>query len=88
MAGVADALYLNKNYLSELFKKEVGINFTDYLTEVRIENAKKILREECLSVEEAGIRTGYPNTSYFIQLFKRQTGMRPTEYAKRFRKQS
>lgn len=88
LAGVADALYLNKNYLSELFKKEVGINFTDYLTEVRIENAKKILREECLSVEEAGIRTGYPNTSYFIQLFKRQTGMRPTEYAKRFRKQS
>ncbi|OUN31893.1 hypothetical protein B5G33_00570 [Blautia sp. An81] len=77
---VAGNVFLNKNYLSELFHKEVGCSFSQYLTEVRIEKAKLLLRETHMKVKEIADMTGFDNPSYFIQVFKKTQGCTPNEY--------
>ncbi len=66
-------------YFSKLFKDVVGENFIEYLTRVRIEAAKKLLRSE-LSIKEVAIEVGYKDSNYFSRLFKRCTGVTPTEF--------
>ena len=77
---VAGNVFLNKNYLSELFHKEVGCSFSQYLTEVRIEKAKLLLRETHMKVKEIADMTGFDNPSYFIQVLKKTQGCTPNEY--------
>lgn len=78
---VAAAVDLNPVYLSVLFKKETGTNFKDYLTGVRIETAKALLREgESLLV--VADKVGYKDAKYFSKLFTRIVGVNPTQYKK------
>ena len=67
-------------YFSKLFKEEIGENFIDYLTSLRIHNAKELLRRPVLSIREAGLQSGYADPNYFSRIFKKQTGMTPREY--------
>lgn len=67
-------------YFSKLFKEEVGENFIDYLTGLRIAKAKETLKDVSVSVKEAGLKSGYPDPNYFSRIFKKQTGMTPREY--------
>jgi len=67
-------------YFSKLFKEEVGENFIEYLTELRIGKAKEMLLDEQLSVKEAGARAGYTDQNYFSRIFKKQTGMTPRQF--------
>ncbi|SDE07441.1 Helix-turn-helix domain-containing protein [Paenibacillus sp. UNCCL117] len=76
----ADVAHLNKTYLSELFKKETGISFNDYLTQIRIEKAKELLRSGEDTVSMLAERVGYPDGSYLTKVFKKLTGMTPLEY--------
>lgn len=78
---VASRVYLSKWYFSKLFKKEVGQNFNEYMNRLRIERAKKLLRDEPhLKNYEIAERLGFSNTRYFAQLFKSMTGTTPTEF--------
>ncbi|WP_028550161.1 response regulator [Paenibacillus sp. UNC451MF] len=77
---VADAVHLNKTYLSELFKKETGTSFSDHLTELRIERAKELIVREVCKMSDLAERVGYPNSSYFTKVFKKTTGLTPMEY--------
>ncbi len=77
---VADHVHLNKTYLSELFKKETGISFNDYLTDVRIGKAKELIRAGEARMGALAELVGYPNASYFTKVFKKATGMTPLEY--------
>ncbi|WBW49539.1 AraC family transcriptional regulator [Peptoniphilus equinus] len=72
----------NKSYFSRLFKEKMGISFVDYLNGVRLENAKRMLRETKLSVLEICEKVGYQNLSYFSVSFKRIVGMTPSAYRK------
>ncbi len=67
-------------YFSKLFKEEVGKNFIEYITELRIDEAKKLLRDERLAIREAGALSGYPDQNYFSRIFKKQTGMTPRQF--------
>ena len=67
-------------YFSKLFKEEVGENFIDYLTDLRISRAKLMLKDETLTIREAGARAGYADQNYFSRIFKKQTGMTPRQY--------
>ncbi len=78
---VAAAVDLNPVYLSVLFKKETGTNFKDYLTGVRIETAKTLLREG-ESMLTAAEKVGYKDAKYFSKLFTRVVGVNPTQYKK------
>ncbi|MHA0856304.1 response regulator [Paenibacillus sp. CMAA1364] len=77
---VATHLELSSGYLSNLFKRETGQNFVDYLTEVRINNAKVLLRTTNLKNAEIAREVGYMDEYYFSKVFKKITGLSPTKY--------
>ncbi len=67
-------------YFSKLFKEEEGQNFIEYLTKIRIDKARQLLREENLSIKEISIMVGYSDPNYFSRLFRKQMDMSPREY--------
>lgn len=79
---VANKFHLNKNYFCQYFKRETNKNFIDYLTELRIEKAKKLLKLENLSSTEVAEKVGFNNVNYFVRVFKKVTGVSITEYKK------
>ena len=80
---VSKEVNVSPYYFSKLFKEEIGENFIDYLTALRIGNAKELLRRPVLSVREAGLQSGYADPNYFSRIFKKHTGMTPREYRER-----
>lgn len=70
-------------YFSKLFKEETGENFIEYLTNLRIEKAKKLLHNKEISIKNVCIETGYSDPNYFSRIFKKQVGITPTEYRER-----
>ena len=67
-------------YFSSWFKKCLGVNFVDYVTELRMKAAKEYLQDPLRSTAEIAGMVGYDNSSYFARAFKKHTGMTPTEY--------
>ncbi|NLM12829.1 MAG: response regulator [Epulopiscium sp.] len=68
-------LHISTNYFSALFKKETKLNFTSYLTKVRIEKAKELLRNTDLKAFDIGNKVGYTEGHYFSYVFKKITGL-------------
>lgn len=73
-------LHLSAAYFSTLFKREVGMSFIAYLTEVRMEAAKRALRGTEEKTYLIARRCGYDDPNYFSYVFKRQFGVTPTKY--------
>ncbi len=79
---VASIAGFNEKYFSSKFKKEVGVTFVDYLTNVRIEAAKKLLQETNMKLVAISESVGYNNVEHFVRVFKKKVGVSPREYAK------
>lgn len=79
---VSRYVHLNPTYFCELFKRNTGVNFVDYKTHLRIENAKKLLKAGNLNIDTISSRLGYSDSKYFSKLFKRITGKTPQDYKK------
>ncbi len=77
---IAGKVFINPAYFSQLFKKEVGCGFNDYLNNLRIKNAKILLMQPFLKVNEVADMVGYNNIVYFNRIFKKYTGVTPSEY--------
>lgn len=77
---MADKANMSANYFSKYFKDKTGMNFSDYLTDVRIRKAKELLIHSDLRIQEISERVGYLNTNSFIRVFKKMTGTPPGEY--------
>ncbi|MEK6265075.1 MAG: response regulator [Clostridium sp.] len=77
---VAKSVNLSYNYLSKVFKDEIGKSFIDYLTELRIEKSMKLLANQNISIKEICLKNGYNDPNYYSKAFKKITGMTPTEY--------
>ena len=73
-------------YFSRIFKEETGKNFVEYLTGVRMERAKELLKEGRCSIKEICCMTGYSEPNYFSRTFKKNMGITPTEYSRKFSK--
>lgn len=80
MQQVARAMNYSEVYFCKLFKQYFDKNFTAYLTEVRMEQAKQLLQEATANVKQVGISVGYADSNYFAKVFRRYTGSSPTEY--------
>ncbi|MDF2671326.1 MAG: xylS, partial [Paenibacillus sp.] len=76
--AVADRLHLNSSYLSRRFKKEIGISFSDYVLDKKMELAKELLLNGS-SVNATAERTGFKEASYFIRVFRKYWGVTPGE---------
>lgn len=79
---VAASVHLSRAYLSMLFKKEVGQNFSVYLQEIRLEAARGLMGGQDLSVQEIADRTGFFDASHLSRTFKVRYGCSPMEYRK------
>ena len=80
LEDVANHIGLSRYYFSNLFKKVNQIGFTNYLNEVRIEHAKKLIFDPKLSIVEVANLVGFQDQSYFSKIFKKCTGKTVTEY--------
>ncbi|WP_407923753.1 helix-turn-helix domain-containing protein [Cohnella fermenti] len=79
-AEIAKEVYLSPTYVSLLFKQETGQTVNEYLTEVRIEKAKTLLRDPKYKFYDICYAIGYTDPSYFTKLFKKATGVTPSVY--------
>lgn len=80
----SNLLYFNCDYLGKLFKKEMGVSFTNYVVKKRIELACKLFCEDPqLHIYDVAEKTGFgDNTQYFSQVFKKEMGILPSDYQK------
>jgi len=79
---MAETVNLSPGYFSNLFRAEVGMSFSDYLIQVRIENAKRLLRRFDLSVEAISKQCGFNSLAHFSRTFKDRCGLSPLKYRK------
>lgn len=77
---LANQFYMNPVYLGQLFKKTYGIYFKDYLLQVRIEEAKRCLRQTDLKVYEVAEAVGFGSSDYFVTQFEKIVGNTPSKY--------
>ena len=80
LATVAEKVNLSANYLSMLFKTKTNQRYTEYVTRMRMEKAKKLLRDSEFKIYEISEVCGYNSVKHFISAFKKYTGATPTQY--------
>lgn len=80
LESAADYVGLSKNYFIRLYGKETGISFWTYITGLRMERAKLLLRSTQLSMTDICAQIGYDDVSYFSRKFKLEVGMSPRKY--------
>jgi AraC-like DNA-binding protein/ligand-binding sensor protein len=80
LGQVAKAVNTSTFYFCKMFKKVTGINFTDYLSRVRIEKSKELLLNRNLRVSEVAFEVGFQSLTHFNRVFKKMLGQSPTEY--------
>lgn len=84
---IADIHFYSEKYLSSLFKKNMGKNFTEYLNEYRIAHAVAIIRDGDNTISGIAAKCGYSDPLYFSKVFKKAIGIPPSEYIKQTRRQ-
>ena len=84
LSVLADNFHLNPQYISQLFKSEIGVNFLAYLTNIRMEKAKKLLLATSLSIAEVAEQSGYGDYRVFTKVFKKSEGITPSQYRRDF----
>ena len=77
---IADALNVSRSYLSRLFKEAHGITIVEYILNVRLSHAVRLLFETDLSATEIASKTGFNNSNYFFKKFKEKYGVTPMQY--------
>lgn len=80
LVDVSREVNISPYYFSKVFKDEMGCNFIEYLTNIRIEKAKELLNTTEYSMKEICVMVGYSEPNYFSKSFKKNVGVTPTEY--------
>lgn len=81
---MSEKFNLSAQYISQLFKSEIGVNFLAYLTNIRMEQAKKLLISTSLSIAEISEKSGYADYRVFTKVFKKAEGVTPSQYRRNF----
>ena len=81
---LAEEFHLSAQYISQLFKNEIGVNFLAYLTNIRMEKAKKLLLSTPLPIAEVSEQCGYGDYRVFTKVFKKSEGITPSQYRREF----
>ena len=77
---IAATAYITPNYLSKRFRTEMGMNLREYINQLRVEEAKRLLLTTNDTVSEIASKVGYANISYFSTVFRKQCGMSPIDW--------
>lgn len=86
LIDISKAIYLSPYYLSHIFKKETGSTLLEYLTKVRIEEAKRLLENTPWNTTRISFEVGCSDQSYFCKVFKKLEGISPSDYKKRMKR--
>ncbi|WP_338787091.1 response regulator [Metabacillus sp. FJAT-53654] len=84
LQNLADTVHLSKSYFSLYFKKQTGRNFVDYLIELRIREAKRLLVESESRIYDVAKAAGFKDVKYFSKVFKKTTGLTPIAYREKY----
>lgn len=80
LSVVAEVLHINKAYLCDIFKKETGTNMSNYINNLKVAEAKKLLLETRLSINDIAEKLNYSSSKYFIEKFTKSTGITPAKF--------
>ncbi len=80
---ISQAVYLSPCYLSKIFKQELGCTIMEFLTKIRIEEAKKLLKNPKYNIMQVANEIGFEDPSYFTKVFKRSEGVTPSQYKRK-----
>ena len=80
LKDTADHIYISSSYLSRIFRSEMGVRFSEYLTKYRIDKSKLLLTDPELTVSDVASLVGYTDQSYFNKVFKRMNGVSPKKW--------
>ena len=81
---LAETFYINKFYLTRIFREQFGVSINAYLLSLRITHAKQLLRFTDFSIEKIGIQCGMKDANYFSRMFKKVEGISPGEYRRQW----
>jgi len=84
LISISATVYISATYLCHLFKKEIGITVNEYINQIRVEEAKKLLKANELMVTDIARKVGFSHHSYFTKVFKKSTGITPENYKNRY----
>jgi YesN/AraC family two-component response regulator len=79
-SDVADAIAVSENYLSQIFRQEMGVSLWDYLNRLRINHARHLLQSSVLSITGVAAAVGIFDPAYFSRIFHKQVGLSPSAY--------
>lgn len=77
---IAEYIYLSPDYLSRIFKQETGMQLTEYITQKRIQGAKRLLIETDMSIGDIAFAVGYSNWAYFSKVFREKNEETPAQF--------
>jgi two-component system response regulator YesN len=80
LTDIAERFQIHPGYVSQLLKREIGKNYLEYLTKLRMENACKLLTSTSLNINRIAEKSGYDDFLYFRKIFKKLKGQTPSEY--------
>ena len=84
LSVLAEQFHLSAQYISQLFKSEIGVNFLAYLTNIRMERAKKLLLTTSLPIAQVSEQSGDGDYRVFTKVFKKSEGITPSQYRRDF----
>jgi YesN/AraC family two-component response regulator len=83
LQDISDYVHFSAPYFSKIFKKEIGVTFSKYLTNVRIEKSKQLLKNNDIPLSDIPAMVGFEEQSYFTRVFRTTTGVSPGKYRTR-----
>ncbi len=83
LTAVAKAAHMNPVYFCRVFKKATGVGFSEYLSRLRIERAKWLLRDRGLRISEAAFAVGFGSMAQFNRVFRKLVGRSPSNFRER-----
>lgn len=86
LSSIAQDLYVNKNYLCDIFKLETGTTINQYISDIRINSAKELIRKSQMTLNDISEKVGYSDYNYFSRVFKKKMGLTPSSYQKMYGK--
>ena len=83
LSAVAQELGYNSKYISRIFKLRMGITFSEYLTQMRIQNAVFLMEQGVTAIKNVALLSGYKDPLYFSNVFKKAVGLSPSAYIRK-----